>query len=472
MNTQNQTTNAATNTDQTTATPETKQKINSTLLYHDRRIQLHVRDLCEMLKIEYTPERTFTVNDLMEATQNASDACLLLESIVNEKVTHVEYDNCHAWLDGAFIWKSSKPYASDIVFVLHGDSELHYDENGFFRNPLQPRSCPLLETALIDVDLDSESVTTLWGRSYSVSTDEESQREYYYLPTRAEQATDALFISSWGGPNSQTRGLSDSEMRRAGIELGIEHCHVQRCKSKAGREGVDYLIVDFLADDEAAGLAREYGEVAQSIAETLEDMYAEKVTLVDGFYQEFSAVKASLEEINTELERLVDLCTESPALEKPFVEVPEIELIPTNPPAVTTMMPLEDLQSMQGWSEMRLRSHRNYLLDMEVIVEAWLKYAPRYLELEPLVRSLGGSMMIDGLEATVALTSQDSKLGCSEKGYVFSEEGVNACLNDLAAYRRSEKELAEVNRRMLALQLKLQDEEAGSVPVRRKHSTR
>lgn len=335
-----------------------------------------------------------------------------------------------------FSWYSSEKYAPCIMFEVDDDALMRNDEYGWLLTPVNHGSAhhvmPRLNFATNGVNDDA---LVAWGKYRS---------EKVLHATTVADATDVLLIVPWGGAHSQTRGRDAQEANPPGVR------HFEKTISKKGGQGYDFYVLDIDQFDARDALSTTERELDQWYIKQAIACHAKSIT-IRRLRRDYDDFEKCLDRANDKLLELDKKVHECPVAQQAYVKTPELREgfdmeMPKEPP-VTTNVALDDL-SEYDISDEEWRRAKTLVARSEIIVAAWLEFAPRYNRLyEQVTQACHGWMEIGEDYTRIWLPNNATTDGTltHEYTFAFSEAHLQACRNLIANFVASEESLKKSN---------------------------
>lgn len=340
-----------------------------------------------------------------------------------------------------------------IWFTVGDDTELFYDANGQFCEAIRMRCTP--EELIADLGFNPNALHTsvAAGKILHVAADDE---ELCFVPCGAEKATH-LFVESRikaieageeaasvaGGQLPYTglgvatqNSLLESgaldffselpELKRqfmlvpipegSNLEVAVKNCyHEWQEEDRAEREAFKEKAkeIEFEQRMELLDMIdSEFVDLQMALESASEQIY--------GLSEEFSRVYTELIQKALDDGRCV------------VIEAPESELYMVNhvQPSITASIS-EITKALDAQRKERTRLNE-LSTTRSVRKRAWIEFAPRFAELQPVVQELGGLLHL--YHANVTLTLPDDH-ELRTRPYTYSAKGLLACMRDLKRAR-------------------------------------
>lgn len=382
--------------------------------------------LMELLEQEIVPGQPVLMGDVAAKSHELTQ--LLIPSLVGEATVMFEGDR------PSFQWKDKGQYApDDITFRGDANTELRYGANGQLENLLHWCSCDLLGPKM-NYNFKCDNLYAVAGEFQAV----DDGREYNFYPAKmGAVASHVLLKAQWGGSASKLRGRKDT--------LALACCYFRKVCSQAGGEGCDYYVLPFTS------LVLEdimLGAIRQSEAEA---EFYQKLLLLPDITESLQQTAALVEFTNETIAKMRERCLSNSCMDHTCVHAPILEPLDYDVGNMTEsellQYPLEAVRQA-GDETKAYQAISNHLLSLKIQVATWEKFAPRYVELIPLiVDRMNGWLTVGADHATVYLTKQheDGEGAVVATEFAFSEVQLGQCIRFLRDYIKMEEEAAIQN---------------------------
>lgn len=353
-----------------------------------------------------------------------------------------------------YLWSDHTQYApKELRFLMDEESILPFDQNGRILSPLILRR---YEKALdqLDPSLVAAGHSFYGVTGYFTEPCIEGGCARFY-PAQTVEASDILLAIAWGGSNSKRCGLSEDKAAQL-IEDG-QIKFFEKVTSKQGHEGRDYLVISLEDDRLRAAVAFDEGKAAVSQADKVME-FADKLQIIDRARQYQADFMEEYDNIWTELEGLKERVMSNPILNETFVIAPPDLSVPNSgkidASRLSPQMSLEELTyALPSWED-----HKDLLskiAQMQIEVEAWEEFAPRFNELQAPARKLHGRLEIFGTYAELhlgCLTIKERDINTADhpkKTFDFTEADLLKCAQKIAEHLEKEANNKEASTQLI-----------------------
>lgn len=359
-----------------------------------------------------------------------------------------------------------------IWFMVDDDTPLSYDADGSFYEPIRMRCTP--EELIADLGFNPNALHTsvAVGKILHVAADDE---ELCFVPCGEDKATH-LFIesrikaieageeaASVAGDQLLYTGLSvmtQNGLLKSGVldffselpELKRQFMLVPIPENSALSVNVRNCCCEWQKEDKAER------EAFKKRAEGIE--FEQRMELLDMIDSEFADLQMALESASEQIyglsEEFSRVYTE--LIQKTFddgrcvvIEAPESELYrvqhiqPSITASISELVKALDAQRKERTRLNELSATRS------VRKRAWIEFAPRFIELQPVVQELGGLLHVYHANVTLALPDDHE---IRTRSYTCSAKGLLACMRDL---KQGRKDLYEAEDDIASEMMKLLD---------------
>lgn len=337
-----------------------------------------------------------------------------------------------------------------IWFTVENSTKLSYDENGKFCEIVRMRCAPdeVLETLGFNPNALHTSVAV--GKILHVAADDE---ELCFVPCGEDKATH-LFIES----RIKAIEAGEEAVSVAGGQLPYTGLGVATQNSLLESGALDFfselpelkrqfMLVPIPENSKLETAVKdcyrewqeENRDEREAFKERAEEIkFEQRMELLDKIEDGYEAMQVGLiniadqlREADEEANRVYAELSQMPnVIIKPLTRFKAYSVQLTQPAITAPISRIVEALDDQGKEWLRLSE----LITTDSVQKlAWAEFAPRFIELQPVVQELGGLLHVYHANVTLAL-ADDHEL--RTRSYTYSTKGLLACMRDLKQGRR------------------------------------